>query len=58
MLLDHLEIAVGEVGACAIPGHNPPVQGAWFALGFLEVLECGEMRVMTTEITLGKLTTR
>jgi transposase-like protein len=30
----------------------------WFALGFLEALECGRMRVMTTEITPGKPTTR
>ena len=30
----------------------------WFALGFLEALECGKMRVMTQEITPGKPTTR
>ena len=30
----------------------------WFALGFLEALECGKMRVMTMEITPGKPTTR
>ena len=30
----------------------------WFALGFLEALECGKMRVMTREITPGKPTTR
>jgi hypothetical protein len=29
----------------------------WFALGFLEARECGEMRVMTTEITPGRPTT-
>jgi transposase len=30
----------------------------WFALGFLETLECGKMRVMTREITPGRPTTR
>jgi transposase len=30
----------------------------WFALGFLEALECGKMRVMTKEITPGRPTTR
>jgi transposase len=30
----------------------------WFALGFLETLECGKMRVMAREITSGKPTTR
>jgi transposase len=30
----------------------------WFALGFLETLECGKMRVMATETTPGKPTTR
>ncbi len=30
----------------------------WFALGFLETLECGKMRVMTREITSGIPTTR
>ena len=30
----------------------------WFALGFLEALERGKMRAMTSEITLGEQTTR
>jgi transposase len=30
----------------------------WFALGLLEALECGKMRVMTKEITPGRPTTR
>jgi transposase-like protein len=30
----------------------------WFALGFLEILECGKMRVMTREIAPGRPTTR
>jgi hypothetical protein len=30
----------------------------WFALGFLEARECGEMRVITAEITPGRPTTR
>jgi hypothetical protein len=30
----------------------------WFALGILEALECGRMRVMSREVTLGRPTTR
>jgi transposase-like protein len=42
---------------CSEAGEYPGVE-QWFALGFLEALECGRMRVMTTEITPGKPTTR
>ncbi len=56
---DHLDFAA-NLSRNHVPAIiSPTSEGVnWFALGFLEALECGKMRVMTTEFTPGKPTTR